>query len=527
MYEKVRGSPLQYALGYVFMLPGPVALLVWFVLVLPVYYVVALSFHFAMLVGACILLGATSRGLVGGVGTDGEIVPPIWGCRNPKFWTDEDGPCDLGVQPRFELDSNYDLWKPDNTQTLGAVSIAVLAALTGRAFYQESSQMKADGCRAYFGVGTFQHFSVWDAVDLCIIVLTTVIIWLVITHKMDPLKISQIAVVNTIFLWFRVVQMLSGSFVTAKYVSMFFAVTSDMSSFLVMIIIFIVANGFSLMLLFPTNLHWAGYSETAKDWTPTHPEEMRMNVGTLARSMYTSFDMMMGGFNACAPFTLATRVCPAVPLPRWFWKDVAVLVCLSVRLPVINTVLGLSLVYDMALCRELLNDAYSPGLAWAVFFLFVLIVNIVMLNLLIALMGGTYQRVHEKSNLETLRNRAKLILEYEKNMSAAEREGEKWHPRYLHFLVPKSDSVLSDEYNTADERAESMKKQMQHVMDKVDSFDLWRKDVDKKISAIDAKIDEKIGSIEPKMDKKISAIETKIDSSMAEIKSLLQEAIER
>ena len=72
-----------------------------------------------------------------------------------------------------------------------------------------------------------------------------------------------------------------------------------------------------------------------------------------------------------------------------------------------------------------------------------------------------------------------------------------------------------------------MKKQMQHVMDKVDSFDLWRKDVDKKISAIDAKIDEKIGSIEPKMDKKISAIETKIDASMAEIKILLQEAIER
>ena len=38
---------------------------------------------------------------------------------------------------------------------------------------------------------------------------------------------------------------------------------------------------------------------------------------------------------------------------------------------------------------ELLNDAYYPALAWLVFFCYIVIVNIVMLNLLIALMGGT------------------------------------------------------------------------------------------------------------------------------------------
>jgi hypothetical protein len=39
------------------------------------------------------------------------------------------------------------------------------------------------------------------------------------------------------------------------------------------------------------------------------------------------------------------------------------------------------------------------------------LVNIVMLNLLIALMGGSYERVAETAKLVTLKNRAELILQ--------------------------------------------------------------------------------------------------------------------
>ena len=69
------------------------------------------------------------------------------------------------------------------------------------------------------------------------------------------------------------------------------------------------------------------------DWAPLHADDVRLKVDTLSRAMYSSFDMMMGGFDA-----------------------------------------------------ELLNDAVSPRLAWLLFFLYILTVNIVMLNLLIALM---------------------------------------------------------------------------------------------------------------------------------------------
>eukprot|EP01043_Picozoa_sp_COSAG02_P074890 COSAG02_NODE_15194_length_1194_cov_2.420091_1_plen_136_part_00 len=52
-------------------------------------------------------------------------------------------------------------------------------------------------------------------------------------------------------------------------------------------------------------------------------------------------------------------------------------------------------------------------------------------------MGGSYERVEEYSSLETLKNRAKLILEYEKNMQDEELQSDLHNPRYLHILVPK------------------------------------------------------------------------------------------
>ena len=56
------------------------------------------------------------------------------------------------------------------------------------------------------------------------------------------------------------------------------------------------------------------------------------------------------------------------------------------------------------------------------------LVNIVMLNLLIALMGGSYERVAETAKLVTLKNRAELILQYEMRMSREELDNEQWHP---------------------------------------------------------------------------------------------------
>ena len=74
--------------------------------------------------------------------------------------------------------------------------------------------------------------------------------------------------------------------------------------------------------------------------------------------------------------------------------------------------------------------------------------NIVMLNLLIALMGGSYERVAETAKLVTLKNRAELILQYEMRMSTEELKNEQWHPTVhpktnespprIHHRLPRS-----------------------------------------------------------------------------------------
>ena len=81
---------------------------------------------------------------------------------------------------------------------------------------------------------------------------------------------------------------------------------------------------------------------------------------------------------------------------------------------------------------------------------YVVLVNIVLLNLLIALMGGSYEKVAEASTRETLKHRAELIMGYEKVMSKAELANEQWHPTYIHALIPANQ----------DEEGESQRKSL-------------------------------------------------------------------
>lgn len=123
---------------------------------------------------------------------------------------------------------------------------------------------------------------------------------------------------------------------------------------------------------------------------------------------------------------------------------------------------------------ELLQDALWPRLAYLQYLAFTVMVNIVMLNLLIALMGaprlvlttiamcmsmvamltclpvaagGSYERVAETAQMQALRQRAQLVLDFEKRMSKAERSNVDWHPKYLHMLLPKDtvEDVLREE----------------------------------------------------------------------------------
>ena len=90
---------------------------------------------------------------------------------------------------------------------------------------------------------------------------------------------------------------------------------------------FIVANGFALGLLYPTHLHLAidtaSASGSAADesnsddlWSMSHPTAVSDTVGTVPRAMYASFNMMMGSFDAAL---LDDAYSPALAYTSYFY----------------------------------------------------------------------------------------------------------------------------------------------------------------------------------------------------------------
>ena len=143
-----------------------------------------------------------------------------------------------------------------------------------------------------------------------------------------------------------------------------------------------------------------------------------------------------------------------------------------------------------------------------------------MLNLLIALMGGSYERVAETAKLVTLKNRAELILQYEVRMSPEQlEENEQWHPTYLHALVPADDDV--DEELDDDEAGVINGVKRALVADHASA--------EKQMVANHVAIEERVGGIQKKIlaqsdksDAKIEGLEIKIDAMQVQMEAILK-----
>ena len=81
------------------------------------------------------------------------------------------------------------------------------------------------------------------------------------------------------------------------------------------------------------------------------------------------------------------------------------------------------------------------------FFTFTFGINIVMLNLLIAIMGDTFDRIQENSQAEFMFARAQIVLEYEGNLSEEEKNNPDWFPTWLQVLVPTLQEREGDHEN--------------------------------------------------------------------------------
>jgi hypothetical protein len=90
----------------------------------------------------------------------------------------------------------------------------------------------------------------------------------------------------------------------------------------------------------------------------------------------------------------------------------------------------------------LIDLAWSPALMSIMYQAFSWLVPIIMMNLLIALMGGSYERVETSASDETQRKRAELIVGFEKFMTADHHDPVMF-PKSLHFFMERETTASS------------------------------------------------------------------------------------
>ena len=94
-------------------------------------------------------------------------------------------------------------------------------------------------------------------------------------------------------------------------------------------------------------------------------------------------------------------------------------------------------------------DTLGPGYKWIGHILFVcyaILQMILLLNLLIALMGDSYEKVQENAYIESLAQRAALLVDIELEIGQRRLQHQGFFPRYLHALMAKELVTKTDDH---------------------------------------------------------------------------------
>eukprot|EP00668_Euglena_longa_P035059 GGOE01045031.1.p1 GENE.GGOE01045031.1~~GGOE01045031.1.p1 ORF type:complete len:444 (-),score=165.93 GGOE01045031.1:295-1626(-) len=155
------------------------------------------------------------------------------------------------------------------------------------------------------------------------------------------------------------------------------------------------------------------------------------------------------------------------------------------------------------------------GLLQALFVVTMLLVTIVLLNLLIALMGDSYQRIQDRSGVELSLLRARIILEVEEFLSAKERANKEWFPKYLHILLPQGANQPLGSMLGANQQGGFVTEIKKGVRE---SNALLEQKLEEYKASLDKELASKMDALEQKLDGKIA----RLDQSVSEVLRLVQ-----
>jgi WD40 repeat protein len=161
--------------------------------------------------------------------------------------------------------------------------------------------------------------------------------------------------------------------------------------------------------------------------------------------------------------------------------------------------------------------SYSYVASCILFVFFMFLVNVVMLNLLIAIMGDIFDSVQQNAKAQHIFSKASLILEHESIMRKSQKQSQELFPKFLQIMKPVADEgSIDDEENNWTGRLKSIKNYIRkglHAQSEANRQIQEKRDADGLV-----------------MEKKIRGIEADVlalSADVHEIKSMLKELLKR
>jgi hypothetical protein len=153
---------------------------------------------------------------------------------------------------------------------------------------------------------------------------------------------------------------------------------------------------------------------------------------------------------------------------------------------------------------ELLDKALSPSLATWHYFFVVVMTPLIMLNLLIALMGGSYERIEQNTKNAMRRQKAELLVSLEVLMSDEDKRNEEYFPRWLFWYRPSERQVE----DSTDENGviNGVKRVLEQQTQEQSKETIGR-------------VQEQLSQMGEKMEQDLAQMDTKIEQDLAQLSS--------
>ena len=175
---------------------------------------------------------------------------------------------------------------------------------------------------------------------------------------------------------------------------------------------------------------------------------------------------------------------------------------------------------------ELLDMAQSPPLATWHYFFVVVMTPLIMLNLLIALMGGSYERIEQNTKNAMRRQKAELLVSLEVLMSDEDKRNDRYFPRWLFWYRPAERQAEGTTYENGVINGVKRMLDQQTQEQSKEAIDV-RAQVQEQLSQMGEKIEQDFAQRDTKMEQELAQLNANVKQIEKANAMMLQELSSR